>query len=82
MSIDHAAKVLLDQQRLSRTLVSGEEMKSENATRRDVNNRPTSGLLHRLNHTSKKSHSRLLRLQVTLTHSLVSVVRCSLTRMK
>ena len=81
-SIDHAAKVLLDQQRLSRTLVSGEEMKSENATRRDVNNRPASGLLHRLNRTSKRSHSRLLRLQVTLTRSLVSVVRCSLTPMK
>jgi len=57
-------------------------MKSENATRRDVNNRPASELLHLLNRTLKKSHSRLLRLQVTLTHSLVSVVRCSLTLMK
>lgn len=83
MSIDpHAAKALPAPQRLYKTPVSGEETKRENAMRRGVSNRPTSGLFHRLNRTSKRSHSHLLRLQVTLTHSLVSVVRCSLTPMK
>jgi len=78
----HAAKVLLAPQRLYKTPVSGEETKKENAMRRNVSNKPTSGLFHRLNRTSKRSHSHLLHSQVTLTHSLVSVVRCSLTPMK